>query len=273
MALFGLFKKDVLYFPGCFSLAFLKNIIENYRRILKKIDLKFETITNKELICCGGILEQAGYEKQLRKIAKENAALFQQKEIKKIITNCPLCLETLKNYKEIMPNFDIETEFIISTVLNAVKEDEKLIRISKFEPIVYYDSCYLSRYSKYIEQPRELLRLLGYTVLEIPFYNREETLCCGNCGNLPIVDSELSEEIALQFIKKLTKMKVKKIVTADCHAYYHLYKIIDKFNLKIQIFEISELICESLGLEKSDEEIDKRKEIKEEQEVKAIVGE
>jgi len=273
MAFLGLFKKEVMYFPGCLSSAFLKSKIENYKKILKKIGLSFEMPDSDKMVCCGAILENAGYEKQTRKLAKENASFLEQKGIKKIITSCPLCFEMFKNYKEMLPNFNLDIEFIISAVLNAIRENEKLLRNSYYEPIVYYDSCYLARYSKYLEQPRDLLRLFGYKILEIPNYNKEETLCCGSCGNISITNQELAEEICLEFIKKIQKLKIKKIVTADCHAYHHLKKIMEKFNIKqINLLEISEVICDSLGIEKTKEEnLDISK--KEEQEVKSIIGE
>ena len=251
MAIFGLFSKEVMYFPGCFSSALLKDHTENYRKILKKLDISF--MMSKEAVCCGGILEEAGYEKQLRKLAKENSQSLEEKKIKKIITNCPSCYKTFKSYRELIPNFELEIEFIVSTVLNAIRENEKLIKTSFYQQVVYYDSCVLARYLKYMDEPRELLKAFGYEVLEIPNYNKEDTLCCGSCGNLPQINSQLAEEIAIAFIKKIAKLKVRKVVTADPAAYVHLKNILEKFKInEIEIVEISEIICDSLGIKKQE---------------------
>lgn len=205
MGIFGFGNKEIIYFPGCYSSSFLSSKIENYKKILKKIGIKFSTIENsKEIACCGGFLEEAGYHKELRKIAKANFNLLKEKKIKKIITSCPLCYLTLKKYKELLPNFDIEVEFIISTILNAIREDEKLIKFSFYEPLTYYDSCYLSRHLEFLEQPRELLRLFGYNLGELN-YNKEETLCCGSCGLLSETNTELSNKICQNFIKQLKR--------------------------------------------------------------------
>lgn len=272
MALFGIGKKEVIYYPGCYSSAFLKSKIENYKKILKRIGVSFFVPDNIDMVCCGGILGEAGYERQLRKLAKENASFLEKKGIKKIITNCPLCLQTFKRYNEILPDFKIETEFILSTIINAIRDNDKLIRVSKFEPIVYYDSCYLSRYSDYTELPRELLRLLGYTLVEIPKYNREETICCGSCGNLPLTNPNLAEEIALKFLKKILKLKLKRIVTADIHSYHHLNKILNKYNIKdITLIEFSDIICDSFNITKEMSEEDNGRETEEESKIKDII--
>jgi Fe-S oxidoreductase len=273
MGIFDLFRTETFYFPGCLSSAFLKSKIENYKKILRKIGISFKTAGQEDFVCCGAILEQGGYEKQTRKLAKENAGFLKKRGIKKIITHCAMCFEMLKNYQELLPNFDTEIEFIISSALSAIRENEKLLENSFYESIFYYDSCILGRNLKYTEQPRELLRLFGYNVLEIPNYNKEETLCCGSCGNLPITNSELAESICLDFIKKIKKLKIRKIATADNHAYYFLKKIISKFNISgIQILEISDIICDSLGIEKAEESsISPKEETEEEQEVKEII--
>lgn len=251
MGIFGFGSKETIYFPGCFSSAFERARVENYKRILKKIKTNFSTLEDsKEFVCCGSFLDEAGYEKQLRRIAKANFSYIKDKKIKKIIVSCSLCYITLANYQEMLPNLDLEVEFIISTVLNAIREDPSLIKSSFYEPLVYYDSCYLSRYLEFREQPRELLKLFGYNLKELD-YSKEESLCCGSCGLLPETNSELSEEIAINFIKFLKRNKVKKLVTADIKAYYLIKQTLKKFNINdFQILELSELICDSLGIKK-----------------------
>jgi Fe-S oxidoreductase len=253
MALFGFGRKDVLYFPGCFSSAFplTRGKAENYQKILKKLKINFFMLKEKEFVCCGGFLEEAGYEKNLRKIARENLSLFKEKGVKKIITSCPLCHNTLKNYKELLPDWDIDIEFILTTALNAIKENENFIKTFANEPIAYYDSCYLARYSSIVEQPREFLIFLGYNLVELP-KTKEETLCCGSCGNLPITNPQLANQIAGNFIKMLKRKGIKKIVTADARAYKHLKENLDFFGTKeLEILEFSDIICDALDIKRT----------------------
>lgn len=251
MALFGLFEdSETLYFPGCFSSAFARSKIENYRRILKKLRVDFDLAREKDIICCGGFLDEAGYEKNLRKSSRDNLEVLRKKGIKKIITNCPLCLNTLKSYREMLPDWDIEVEFILQAILSKLKENPRASKSYFSEPIAYYDSCYLARYSQITEQPRELLMMLGYKLIELP-KNREETLCCGSCGNLPATNPELANKIAADFIKMLKRNGIKKVATPDIRAYHHLKEFLKSAGIQeeeIRVLEISDLICGSLNI-------------------------
>jgi len=248
MGIFGFGRSDNLYFPGCYSKAFLEDATINYVKILKKLDIDFKI--QKDERCCGGFLDEAGYDKQLRKTAKDNREFFNDKGFKKIIVSCPLCYYNLKNYKDLMPDWNLEVEFITQTILAGLKKQETR-NINYFsEPIAYYDSCYLGRYSNLTEEPRELLKLLGYTIVELP-KNREETLCCGSCGNLPETNPELSNKIAINFIKMLLRKNIRKVITVDARAYNHLKKNLENLKIgqeKIKLQEFSEAICEALGL-------------------------
>lgn len=247
MAIFGIGKKEVIYYPGCYSLAFLPDKVENYRRILKKIDSDFSTL--RDFSCCGGILDECGYERDLRKLARQNMEMIAKTETKKIITSCPLCFYMLKQrYTELLPNWNIEIINILNEIYNKLSQDNNLIVNYTPEEIVYYDSCYLARYCSITDEPRKILRLIGYKLVELP-KNREETLCCGNCGNLPAMNAELAERICSDFIMKLRKRKVKKIVTADPRAYKYLRDSLDKKGISdIMVLEISELICDALDI-------------------------
>ncbi len=253
MALFGIFgNSENLYFPGCYSSSFLGKKAEQYRKILKKLKIDFKMQKPSDFRCCGGFLDEAGYEKQLRKTARDNHEYFSKKGYKKIITNCPLCYNTFKNYKELLPNWTIESEHILITILNKLKETMDVPRNYFSEPVVYYDSCYLARYAGITEQPRELLNLLGYKVIDLT-KNREETLCCGSCGNLPATNHELSIDIAKDFLRMLKRRGIKKVVTADLRDYQHLSTALLSMNIpdsEVNLVEISDLICDSLNIRK-----------------------
>lgn len=246
MALFGLIDRSTMYFPGCYSSAFASEKIENYKRILKKLDIKFWV---SDMVCCGGFFEENGYDKNLRKIVRENFDFLTKKEVTKIITSCPLCYNLFKSYKNLMPDWNIETSFILSEILNKLKEGGR-IKNHYYENVAYYDSCYLGRYSNITDEPREILKMIGYRIIELP-KNKEETLCCGSCGNLPVTNSHLADKIAINFIQRLKKLKIKKLIVADNRAFQHLNKSLIGLGIKpedLQILEISDIICDGIGV-------------------------
>jgi Fe-S oxidoreductase len=250
MGIFGFGKSENLYFPGCYSYAFAQNKIENYKKILKKLKIEFKT--SKDEDCCGGFLDEAGYEKEQRTLAKENNKDFISNGNKKIITNCPLCCNTLKNYSSLIPDFSLQVEFIIKTIYDVLKDNKNLVKNFFSDSIAYYDSCYLGRYLNIAQEPREILNILGYRVIELK-YNKEETLCCGSCGGLFETNPELSEKISLNFITMLKRKGIKKIVTADIRAYVLLKKLIQKLDINdLEIIEFSDIICDGLGIKKEE---------------------
>jgi Fe-S oxidoreductase len=252
MGLFGFGEKETIYYPGCYSMAFLKDKIQNYRNILKTLGVDFSF--REDSLCCGGCLIELGYEKNARKLARENISFLTGKKTKKIITNCPLCLQTFsQEYKKMLPDWDIKSEFIFRIILKKLKEDNDLVKYFSNEKVIYYDSCYLGRYLKIHDEPRELLKLFGYNVVEM-YTTREETLCCGSCGQLDIINTELSKKIALNFLHVIQNNNIKKIITADPRAYHHLKEIIGSEKLNIQLIEFSEIICDALDIEKGDVE-------------------
>jgi len=255
MALFGLFgDSKTVYFPGCFTSSFLPGKIENYRRILKKLDVDFSPVKEKDILCCGGFLDEAGYEKEFRKLARENSETFAKKGTLKIIASCPLCFDMLKQrYKEILPDWGLEVEHILIMIFNKLIENKDAVRVFSSEKIAYYDSCCLARYSGITEQPREILRMLGYKIIELP-KDREETLCCGSCGGLPAANPELANKISEDFIKMLKRRGIKKLVTADSRAYYYLNKTLENLKIpkeELEVLEFSEVLCDSLGIKRS----------------------
>jgi len=252
MGLFGFGKKEIIYYPGCYSLAFLKDKVQNYLNILKALNIDFSF--KEDLLCCAGCLIELGYEKKARKLARENMSFFVNKKTKKIITNCALCLQTFsQEYKKMLPDWDIESEFIFNVILEKLKQDNELIKFFSNEKVIYYDSCYLGRHLKIYEEPREILKLLGYNLVEMHF-SKEETLCCGSCGQLDITNPDLSKKIAFNFLHQIQNNNVKKIITADPKAYWHLKKIIDSEKLNIQLIEFSDVVCDALDIEKGEVE-------------------
>lgn len=247
MGIFGLGKKEVIYFPGCYSSAFLPDKIDNYKRIFKKIGVSVDNV--RDLVCCGGFLEEAGYERQLRKLGRDNVKLLKELSVKKIITSCPLCFFILKNaYKELSPEWEgVSVYSSLSIILEKIRENPNMLVSYNSEEMAYYDSCYLSRYCGVTKEPREILKLIGYRLKEI-YNSPEETSCCGSCGCLEITHPENAERLGIRFLEKVRKLKLKRIVTADPRAYKFLRELVEKKKMDLKVYEISELICDGLGI-------------------------
>jgi Fe-S oxidoreductase len=254
MGLFN-FKSSTLYWPGCYTGKKHKKQILRYKKILKKLGISFQT-TN-EINCCAGILINAGYETQARKLARENFEKLTELGIKKIITSCPLCYKTLaQDYEEMLPDWNIKVEYILQTISESLQNNLRLIKGTlkeSFETkqIAYYDNCYLSRYSNICNEPREILKLLEINFLELK-NNKKSTLCTGSCGNLPEYNPDLANQLCKIFIKTLPTT-IQELIIADSRDFNLLKETLKETNLNNApiITDLSELICRALKIKTS----------------------
>lgn len=250
MALFGFFKSgNTLYYPGCLTKFVLNSEMENYKRILEKIKVDFIMITSE--LCCGSPALNAGYETEARKLARKNLELFNKHNIKKIITSCPACFKVLSGYKEMLPDWKIEVEHITTTILNYLRK--KKIELVFREKVTYHDPCHLGRHSGIYEEPREILRRLGYEIVEMR-NNRENSLCCGGGAGLRTNNPELASKIARERIKQASEINVQKIITTCPLCFAHMAE-----NSGIEVVEFSQAVAESLGLKAERTKIEKEK--------------
>jgi Fe-S oxidoreductase len=231
--------KGILYYPGCLTRFALAEQLENYKRILDLLGIDF--VMNKEDKCCGSPVLNAGYEKDARDLVIKNLQELKKKNIGKIIVNCPACFKTFnQEYKKLVPEWNIPAEHITITVLNRLKQKPGLIKIKTDDKIIYHDPCHLGRYSGVYEEPREVLKMLGYKVVELPL-NHENSICCGGGGGLKANNPKLANQIALKILNYAKKLNVKKIVST-CPMCFSQFKE----NFDIEVLEFSNIVLSSL---------------------------
>jgi len=231
---------NTLFYPGCMIKFVLKDIQKNYEQILRKSGIDFIKLKDVEN-CCGSPVLNAGYMNDFKAVAEKNYSLMKKHGVKKIITPCPACFKTFKkDYPEILEKFDIEIEHITQTIYQAIKNKKLKPKIKRGFKAVYHDPCHLGRHAGVYEEPREILKMIGFDLVELKF-NKENSLCCGGGGGLKSNYSELSEKITEDVVNEIKKLKVDFFVTTCpmCNACFEqAFK-----NSKIKVVELSELLC------------------------------
>jgi len=228
MGIFGFGKGKTLYYPGCLTKGVLKEQFENYKEIFNKLGIDFVMLLDKE-VCCGLPVLNAGYRKDVKKLAKKNYDLFKKNGITKIITNCPSCYHTFNEvYPKLLPEWDIKVEHATVSILNALKkrriqfygeEEER-------ELVAYHDPCHLGRYSGIYEEPREVIELLGGKILEAHL-NRENAYCCGGGGGVRANFPELAKAIAKKKVSYVPE-HVGKIISPCGLCYANIKSATEK---------------------------------------------
>ncbi|EKB61041.1 (Fe-S)-binding protein [Bergeyella zoohelcum] len=175
---------EVLFWVGCAG-SFddrAKKITRAFCKILNSIGIEFAVLGQEES-CTGDPAKRAGNEFVFQMMALTNIEVLNAYEVKKIVTACPHCFNTLANeYPSLGGKYEVmhHTQF-----LKQLMEEGRLkIEGGKFEgrKITFHDPCYLGRANDEYEAPRALLQKLDAELVEMKRC-KKNGLCCGAGGS------------------------------------------------------------------------------------------
>ena len=187
---------EILFWVGCAG-SFdqrAQKITKAFATILDKTGINY-AILGKEEACTGDPARRAGNEFLFQMMAYNNIQILNGYGIKKIVTTCPHCFNTLKNeYPELGGNYEvIHHTTLLQQLINEGKIKLKEGGSFKGKRITYHDSCYLGRANNIYEAPRKVLEALDAELVEMKRC-RTNGLCCGAGGAQMFKEDEPGEK-------------------------------------------------------------------------------
>lgn len=210
-------QPEVLFWVGCMG-SFddrAKRVTKAFVKLLHKSNVDFAVLGTEES-CTGDPAKRAGNEFLFQMQAVTNIEVLNAYEIKKIVTACPHCFNTIKNeYPGLGGNYEVmhHTSFLKSLL------DEGRLTIEggqfKGKRITFHDPCYLGRGNGIYEAPRELIRKLDAELVEMKSC-KSRGLCCGAGGAQMFKDAEKGDkEINVARTEQAIDVK-PDIIAAGC---------------------------------------------------------
>ena len=210
-------QPEVLFWVGCAG-SFddrAKKITKAFVKILNKANVSFAVLGTEES-CTGDPAKRAGNEFLFQMQAVTNIGILNAYEVKKVVTTCPHCFNTLKNE---YPGLGGEYQVIHHTQFLKQLFDEGRITMEggtyKGKRITFHDPCYLGRANNIFEAPRDLIKKLDAELVEMKSC-KTRGLCCGAGGAQMFKEPEKGEkEINIERTEQALETK-PEIIAAAC---------------------------------------------------------
>ncbi|TWJ16441.1 heterodisulfide reductase-related iron-sulfur binding cluster [Geobacter argillaceus] len=195
---------DILYFVGCYASFDKRNreVARNFVRICASAGIRVG-ILGKEEKCCGEPVRKLGNEYLYQMVAAENIELIKGYGVKRIVTTCPHCFNTLaRDYRDL--GMDLPVEHYTTFIHALLKKGEINLKAAE-EPFsyTYHDSCYIGRYMDILDQPREILARAGGRLTEMA-QSGYDSFCCGAGGGRILAEEKIGTKISETRVRMAT---------------------------------------------------------------------
>jgi Fe-S oxidoreductase len=205
---------EILFWVGCagaFDARYTK-VTQAFATLMKKAGINFAILGTEEK-CTGDSARRIGNEYLAQMLMKDNIATLNGYHVKKIVTTCPHCFNTLKNeYPQFGGNYEVvhHTEFL----LHLIKEGKLKITKGEAAKLTFHDSCYLGRYNDIYDQPRKIFETIPDLQTAEMKRSKSKGFCCGAGGGRMWMEESADKRVNVKRTEEALALKPDIIGTA-----------------------------------------------------------
>lgn len=241
---------EYLFFVGCAGSFDDRNkkIAISISKILQAAGIKFGILGTEEG-CCGDSARRLGNEYLYQILAKQNIETMKNYGVKKIITMCPHCYNTLKNeYPQLGGVFEVY--HYVEVFSELIKTKKLSITNSLPLCVTYHDSCYLGRYNNIYKEPRLIINSIPSIQLIEMKRSKDKNFCCGAGGGRFWMEEHLGTRINHSRIEDVKDTKAQMVISSCPFCLTMLSDAIKEKALEdqLQAKDLSEILREALGV-------------------------
>ena len=239
---------EYLFWVGCagsFDARYQKVSVA-IAKLLQKANISFRILGVEEK-CNGDTARRLGNEYLAQMLIQENVETLNNYKVKKIVTACPHCFNTIKNeYPDFGGNYEVihHTELIKELISKGnIKLKDKGEKVK----VTYHDSCYLGRYNNIFDDPRDSLKQIdGISLVEME-RNKSKGLCCGAGGGRMFLEETIGERINEERTKEALATNADTIASACPFCMTMMQDGVKAFDKteEVAVKDIAEIVLEN----------------------------
>ena len=238
---------EVLFWVGCAGSYEdrAKRVSRALVEILNAAGVSFAILGTEET-CTGDSARRMGNEYLFQTLAQQNVETLKGYGVAKIVTNCPHCMNCLKNeYGDFGGHYDVVHGSQLVAELIAAGRIAMTTPIP--DTITFHDPCYLGRYNGAYEAPRQILRAIPGLEFKELERSRERGLCCGAGGGRMWMEEKLGTRINQERMREIAGAQTGAVGVSCPFCMVMIGNAKDELAVATQPFDVLELARKSMG--------------------------